>query len=94
MLTRIPRVSWRAVEDLFRAENEVTDPLHLDRYSFVLDSDDRKFAALAELAGCPIVTSDDDLLSNKGRLGVAVLTPREFMEPRQDDGRLKNNEDC
>ena len=84
MLERIPRVSWQAVESLFLPETEVTDPLDLGRYSFVPDADDRKFAALAELADCPIVTNDDDLLSNRDRLSVPVLTPRELFE-RLDD---------
>ena len=80
MLTRIPRVSWQAVEGLFLPEHEVQGTLDLSRYDFVPDADDRKFAALGELADCPIITSDDDLLSNRDRLSVAVVTPREFIE--------------
>ena len=84
LLLQIPRLSWRSSEPLFKPENEVRDTLILERYNFVPDVDDRKFAALAELAGCTIVTSDSDLLGNRERLSVAVLTPREFIEAKDD----------
>jgi predicted nucleic acid-binding protein len=79
MLDRIPHISWQDCEDLFRPEDEVDAVLKPDDYGFIPDIDDRKFAALAELAACPLVTSDSDLLSNRHRLSVPVLTPREFL---------------
>ena len=84
MLERIPTLSWRTSERLFAPESEVRDSLNLADYSFIRDVDDRKFAALAELADCTIVTNDNDLLSTRGRLTVPVLTPREFIRALQD----------
>ena len=44
----------------------------------VPDPADRKFAALAEAARAPLVTSDAGLLNARARITVRVLKPSEF----------------
>ena len=69
ILEKIPPLSWGAVADLFDPANEApdADPATAD---FVTDAEDRKFAALSLAEGCPIVTSDDDLLTHADKLDV------------------------
>ena len=77
ILEKIPPLSWDAVADLFDPSMQApdADPATAD---FVTDPEDRKFAALSMVEGCPIVTSDDDLLSHAERLD--VWKPRAFVE--------------
>ncbi|MEM1300650.1 MAG: PIN domain-containing protein [Pseudomonadota bacterium] len=78
VLSKIPRISWEAVADVFLSEHEaavVEDLLHV---VFVTDPEDRKYAALSLAEACPIVTSDDDLLSHADRLD--VWKPSRFWE--------------
>ena len=70
VLTKIPRISWEAVADIFLPEHEAPVLQDLSHVAFVTDPEDRKFAALSLAEGCPIVTSDDDLLSHADRLDV------------------------
>lgn len=70
VLSKIPRVSWEAVADIFLAENEAPVVQDLTHVAFVTDFEDRKYAALSLAEACPIVTSDDDLLSHADRLDV------------------------
>ena len=70
ILTKIPPLSWARVADLFRPDCEWTEPLDLAAVDFVVDTDDRLFAALSLQAGVPVVSSDDDLLSHADRLDV------------------------
>ncbi len=83
VLTRIPRLSWPAIEPLFGPEGRVDAPHDLAPVIFVADLSDRKFAALALATGTPLVSSDDDLLVHAGRL--PVYTPGAFLRALEGD---------
>ena len=78
VMRQIPPLSWTRIADLFRAEDRFGGPTHPEAYGFVPDPADRKFAALAEAAHAPLVTSDTGLLNVRGRMAVRVLKPSEF----------------
>jgi predicted nucleic acid-binding protein len=78
VLSKIPRLSWPGVEELFREEGRYGGDTFPERFDYIEDPDDRKFAALAEATGVVLVTSDDHLLSNRDRAGLQILTPREL----------------
>lgn len=80
VLNRIPPLSWKPVEALFRPEGEHRDGMDLSAVSFVEDAQDRKFAALALASGAKLVSADDHLLSHRDRLDVA--SPGEMMRAR------------
>jgi uncharacterized protein len=79
IVEKIPPLSWTEVSDLFRDEDRFTGNVDTDGFELVEDADDRKFAALSAASGATLITSDDDLLSVRDRLAVAVLTPSEFL---------------
>lgn len=70
ILRKIPPLSWDRVADVFLPAHEAPVVLDLSHVVFVNDFEDRKYAALSLAEGCPIVTSDDDLLSHGERLDV------------------------
>jgi predicted nucleic acid-binding protein len=78
VLRRIPRLSWGAVAELFREEDRFDGETHPDRFGYVPDHADRKFAALADAANVPLVTSDRGLLNARGRAPIPILKPSEF----------------
>ena len=78
VVRKIPPLSWERCAGLFRDEDRCDLETHPDAFAFVPDPDDRKFAALAEACGIPLVTSDEHLLGVQHRLGVPVLTPGEW----------------
>lgn len=78
VLTQIPRLTWRAVEDLFRDEDRFDGAADPGAYDYVSDPADRKFLALAEAAGATLVTSDRHLLEHRDRVQTLVRTPVEF----------------
>jgi predicted nucleic acid-binding protein len=43
------------------------------------DPDDRKFAALSAAANAPLVTSDKLVLAERGKIGIEIFTPRDFL---------------
>ncbi len=62
--------------------------MHTDEFGFVPDPADRKFAALANAAQLPLVTSDAGLRKAGGQMTVHVLKPSEFAphwRVRQED---------
>lgn len=88
ILSKIPRVSWSRVAELFREDNRYEGETAPEKFDYIPDADDRKFAALSEAAGVVLITNDDHLLSNRHQAGLEILTPREFwdrtaMEHRQ-----------
>ncbi|MFK7945704.1 MAG: putative toxin-antitoxin system toxin component, PIN family [Paracoccaceae bacterium] len=78
VLTKIPRISWEAVEGIFLPAHEALVVEDLSHVGFVTDPGDRKYAALSLATGTPVVTSDDDLLCHADRLN--VVKPRVFCE--------------
>ena len=79
ILRQIPRLSWEDVAPLFREENRFQGDTHPDQFEYVPDPADRKFAALADAAGAPLVTSDQDLLQARARARVPIFTPAEYV---------------
>jgi uncharacterized protein len=78
VLRQIPPLSWTRVADLFRPEDRFPGATNPQDFSCVPDPADRKFAALADAAHAPLVTSDAGLLRAGGQLAVPVLKPSEF----------------
>ena len=78
VMRQIPPLSWTRIASLFRAEHRFGGLTHPEAYDFVPDPADRKFAALAEAAQAPLVTSDAGLLNAGARMAVRVLKPSEF----------------
>lgn len=78
VVRHIPRLSWPRIADLFRSENRFRGATHPRDFDFVPDPADRKFAALAQAAQAPLVTSDAGLLKAARHMTVPVLKPSEF----------------
>jgi predicted nucleic acid-binding protein len=85
ILRQIPHLDWESVADLFKPETEFLGPVDPQSLVFVLDPEDRKFAALSVATQTPLVTNDDDLLSHKNSIGIDVLTPRAFLAREGED---------
>src|SRR5947209_16089840 len=79
ILRRIPHLDWHKAADLFRPEDEFTRPVDPAAFTAIADPDDRKFAALAAAANVPLVTSDKLVLAQRGKLGIEIVTPRDFL---------------
>jgi uncharacterized protein len=82
IMRQIPPLRAQGVSDLFRWEDRYAAPTHRERFAFIPDPDDRKFAALAQAAGATLVLNDDHLLSHRDRIDVPVLTPGECWRRR------------
>jgi predicted nucleic acid-binding protein len=78
ILQQIPPLSWERWAGLFHEEDRLAQAVHPERFSWVVDPDDRKFAALAAAAGAVLVTNDDHLLARRDEAGPAILTPDEL----------------
>jgi predicted nucleic acid-binding protein len=78
ILRRIPRLDWQKVADLFRPEDEFIGPVDPAAFTTIADPDDRKFAALSAAANVPLVTSDKLVLAQRGKIGIEIVTPRDF----------------
>ena len=83
IMQQIPPLRTHAVSDLFRPEDRHTAATHPERFAFIPDSDDRKFAALAHAAGAALISNDDHLLCHGGHMDLTVLTPRAFWKRQQ-----------
>jgi uncharacterized protein len=79
IMRRIPRLDWRKFADLFRPQDEFTGPVELDPFAVISDPDDRKFAALSAAASAVLLTSDKLVLAQRGKIGIEILTPHEFL---------------
>jgi uncharacterized protein len=86
ILRRIPRLDWRTVADLFRPENEFMGPVDPAAFTLIADPDDRKFAALSAAAQAPLVTSDKLVLAQRGKIGIVIATPRDFLARQRKPG--------
>lgn len=84
ILRRIPRLQWQTVADLFRPEGEFTGPADPAAFGMIADADDRKFAALAAAANAPLVTNDNLVLAHRGRIGIQIVTPRDFLARQRE----------
>lgn len=78
IMRQIPRLSWTRIADLFRSGDRFEGSTHPDEFGFVPDPSDRKFAALADAAQAPLVTSDAGLLDAGAQMAVPVLKPSEL----------------
>jgi predicted nucleic acid-binding protein len=81
LLEQIPRLRWPDAATLFAdsgRHDTRTSPTAFARS--IPDPDDRKFAALAQDTGAPIVTNDDDLLGTRAATSLSVLTPKQFAQ--------------
>jgi predicted nucleic acid-binding protein len=86
IVRRIPRLDWPKVADLFRPGWEFRGPVDPDAFMMIGDPDDRKFAALAAAAEASLVTSDNLVLEQRGRIGIEIATPREFLARQRERG--------
>lgn len=75
---KIPVFSDRFLEDLFREEDEFSGRIIEDDFDFIVDREDRKFAALAVAAEVPLISNDIHLLAWEERLPVPVQTAAAF----------------
>lgn len=78
ILEKIPPLSWDCVAELFRSEDQHHDEIDPGRFDYIPDPDDWKYAALATATRAVLLTNDDDLLSNRDRARLEILTPREY----------------
>lgn len=89
VMQQIPPLRAHAVSDLFRPADRFTAATHPERFAFIPDPDDRKFAALAHTAGATLISNDSHLLRYKDRLEVSVLTPSEFWKRQRRSNRTQ-----
>jgi predicted nucleic acid-binding protein len=82
ILSKIPPISWSDAAELFREEDRFQGATSPEKFDYIPDADDRKFAALAEAAGAVLITNDDHLLSNRERAEFEILTPAEYWKRR------------
>jgi uncharacterized protein len=78
IIHQIPPLRARGVKGLFRSGAHIPYATHPQRFGFIPDPDDRKFAALAEAAGAVLISSDGHLLSYRALMPVPVLTPGKY----------------
>jgi uncharacterized protein len=83
VMRQIPPLRAHGVSDLFRPGDRYTAATHPERFAYVPDPDDRKFAALARAAGAVVISNDDHLLRHADREGLTVLTPSAFWKCQQ-----------
>src|SRR6266478_2244400 len=88
ILRRIPRLDWQTAADLFRSEEEFTGSVDPAAFTVIADPDDRKFAALSAAADVPLVTNDKLVLAQQGRIGIDIVTPRDFLARLREQGAV------
>jgi predicted nucleic acid-binding protein len=76
---KIPPLSWEAISSLFRPDDCYEGTLFLEQFPQISDQADRKFAALSDATGAPLITMDKGLLSVRDTLTVPILMPFEFL---------------
>ena len=80
IVRQIPPLSWERWAGLFRGGDRYTGDTHPQRFAYVADPDDRKFAALAAATGAILVTNDAHLLAHREEAALTILAPAEFWE--------------
>jgi predicted nucleic acid-binding protein len=83
IMQHIPPLRAYAVSDLFRPEDCYTAATHPERFAYIPDPDDRKFAALAQATGTTLISNDDHLLRHRDHRDLTVLTPSAFWKRQQ-----------
>jgi predicted nucleic acid-binding protein len=83
IVSKIPPLSWSKVAKLFREDDRYDGQTSPEKFDYIPDVDDRKFAALSEATGVVLITNDDHLLNNRDRASLQILTPREYWERPQ-----------
>ena len=78
IMRQIPPLRARDLAEIFRPADRFTGRTHPERFAFIPDPDDRKFAALVHAAGATLISNDEHLLSHRDRADLTVLTPGEF----------------
>jgi predicted nucleic acid-binding protein len=69
------------VAELFRDEDRYEGETSPEKFDYIPDADDRKFAALSKATGVSLITNDDHLLSNRDRAGLE--TPRAYWDRQE-----------
>ncbi|MEQ8349689.1 MAG: PIN domain-containing protein [Sneathiellaceae bacterium] len=94
VLDRIPPLGWAAVTALFEAGRRFEAMAGQHGFAEIGDPSDRKFAALAQRADAPLISSDSDLLSVRHLLQVRIHSPSEgldlfaaLLDPARPDDR-------
>jgi predicted nucleic acid-binding protein len=80
VINKIPPLSGRDAESLFRREGFFGGKTHPEHFEHVPDPTDRKFIALAEAADAVLISNDSDLLEGRERTRVTILKPAEFCD--------------
>lgn len=80
IVRQIPPLSWARWAGLFRDQDRYEGDTHPQRFTFVTDPDDRKFAALAAASGATLITNDEHLLEHREAGGLVVRTPAGFWQ--------------
>jgi uncharacterized protein len=83
IMQQIPPLRAHVASDLFRPEDRYSAATYPERFAYIPDPDDRKFAALAHAAGAILITNDNHLLRHRDRMDLTVLTPNEFWNRQQ-----------
>jgi predicted nucleic acid-binding protein len=79
VVRKIPPLAGTDLSDLFRPDARFDGPTEPDRFGFIPDPGDRKFAALAAAAGAVLLTADRHLLEGRPYAGVVTLTAAEII---------------
>ncbi len=84
VISKIPPLDWERFAALFRDEEAVEAITVPEAFQIIPDAEDRKFAALSDVTGAPLISNDRHLLDHRGELRIAVLTPGEFWDALQE----------
>lgn len=85
IINQIPPLSWSNFEDLFTSNNEFKNDIMSGNFQFIVDPDDRKFAALAAGSNAVLISNDQHLLASREKLGIITLTSSEFIKGYTND---------
>jgi Predicted nucleic acid-binding protein, contains PIN domain len=75
IVRRIPPIAKSTVLDVFTTAGEFAADTDVEAFEFIVDPDDRKFAALACAAHATLVSLDAHLLNVRALLACPVMTP-------------------